>query len=389
MASKNEESLDYFDMNLKGVYKLNKTAHLRLNLYVNKLEKRQEQSMVRIDHDIRETKRQIARMEDEKNKLVMKLLKSYVSKTTQKKKKPSRLQESIAQSRSGFNSGFTFSTYLDVPGQSNKGSSTVSENHPAISRQKRPVSIHFPTMDSNLRMDSVHEGRAMSDFAFPFRRHGQRESSRQDSRISKRNEIQRYDNHSRVSTRSRLSNRLDNRSRISNRCDINSRASKTSMISDLAATRGQILGAKISEHAHNQKVKDLLGGNTCLFRGHHPPRGYNIEPLHKLERGILPSEIHSDDHIEPSKLLQRIKIFGNVKLPNVTRRHNLEIDPESSSQFHPRRLLPTLPQILSNTKSTFENPQSVAESPFQTKPIKPTSTVKVRGLLNMEKLQKI
>jgi Fe2+ transport system protein B len=98
---------------IPSVFKLNKTAHLRLGLYINTLEKRQEQSMIKLDHDIRETKRKIASIEDEKNKLVMKLLRSYVRKTTQKKKKTTtRIPDSVVHSRSGVNTGVTFSTYV-------------------------------------------------------------------------------------------------------------------------------------------------------------------------------------------------------------------------------------------------------------------------------------
>lgn len=343
-----DEPVNYFDMDLKGVFKLNKTAHLRLGLYINTLEKRQEQSMVKLDHDIRETKRKIASIEDEKNKLVMKLLKSYVRKTTQKKKKKTSTQipDSVVHSRSGVNTGLTFSTYVDVPG----GSATISDVHPPVSLYKRPHSIPVRPSDNESRRGSVHGAKAYSDFVFPHQKHLSRDSKRQDthSRSSKLTDEQRFE------INSLISSRQDIHSGFSTTRESHSRVSKVSWVSELPATRGQQIGNANSDYFHNYKVKKMLGGNSCLIRGHQPGRVYKIESLHKKSRGILPSERHPDEYIKPHKLLERIRIFGNVKLPIMKhgKRQLDKMEEDTISPLQTRRLQPTLPPILHNFKRT-------------------------------------
>ena len=343
--NKYDAPMNYFDMDLKGVFKLNKTAHLRLGLYINTLEKRQEQSRIKLDHDIRETKRKIASIEDEKNKLVMKLLRSYVRKTRQKKKTTTtRIPDSVVHSRSGVNTGVTFSTYVYVPG----GSATISDFHPPVSHYKQPHSIPVRPSDNESRRGSVHGAKAYSDFVFPLQKHLSRDSKRQDtySRSSKLTDAQRFE------VNSRISSRQDIHSRFSTRRESHSRVSKVSWVSELPATRGQIIGNANSDYFHNHKVKEMLGGNPCLFRGYHPGKGYEIEPLHKKVRGILPSELHPDDYIKPHKLLERIRIFGNVKLPNM--KHGKcrfdKLEEYTISPLQRWRLQPTLPPILPNFK---------------------------------------
>lgn len=343
--NKYDQPVNYFHMDLKGVFKLNKTAHLRLGLYINTLEKRQEQRMVKLDHDIRETKREIASIEDEKKKLVKKLLKSYVEKTTQKKKTTTtQIPDSVVHNRSGVNTGLTFSTYVDVPG----GSATISDFHPPVSHYKRPHSIPVRPSGNESRRGSVHGAKAYSDFVFPLQKHLSCDSKRQDthSRSSKLTDALQFE------INSQISSRQDIHSRFSTRRESHSRVSKTSWVSELPATRGQIIGNANSDYFHNHKVKEMLGGNPCLFRGHQPGKGYEIEPLHKKVRGILHSKPHPDDYIKPHKLLERIRIFGNVKLANMKhgkrRFDNLEED--SILPLQTRRLQPTLPPILPNFK---------------------------------------
>ena len=339
MASKYEDPVNYFDMDLKGVYKINKTAHLRLNQYIKKLEKQEDRCMVKMDHDIRETKRSIAKIEDEKNKLVMKLLKSYVNKTTQKKTKRSRIPGSVGQSRSDIKTGFTFSTYRDT----SVSDSVITPAHlPSVNNQ-RPVSIHIPLREDK-KSRGIPEGKAVSEFELPFRKQNFQEHNHQDvqTRVSKSND-KRTGLLSRTSNRTRHSNRLDIPSRISSKRDVLSRASK---VSDLPATRGHIAGQEHSIQLHVQKVKDFLGGNTCLYRGHPPARGYNVDITPRQDKGFPLSDIDPEANIKPGKLLERIKIFGNIKIPSKLYKSSFDSRGKGVCDSF-RRRKPTLPLVLS------------------------------------------